>query len=59
MLDDGNSTLSVIYENDLNKVRNSTETVFKQKRLRDRIIGFLQPADMVALKGTNTFFNFA
>lgn len=56
---DDDSDLSIIYENETSVKVHNLESIFKQSKLRDRILKFLHPSDMIALRSTNKFFNFA
>lgn len=52
-----NGDYSVSFENSIKKP--NLEYVFKQKKLRDTLLSFLSPGDMIALRSTNKFFHFA
>lgn len=56
---DDNTHLSIIYENESSTKVHTLESIFKQSKLRDRILKFLDPSEMIALRSTNKFFNFA
>jgi len=50
--------LSIVYENESQRV-NNLESMFKNKKLRDRVLTFLNPSEMTTLRTTNKFFNFS
>lgn len=57
--DENNSTLSTIHENQKKNIKKASrlELLFKSKKMRGRIMEFLNPSDMIALKSTSNFFN--
>merc|ERR1712110_623595 len=59
--DENNTSLSAIHENTgaRQKQTSRLEMIFKSKKLRGRIMEFLCPSDMIALRSTASFFNFA
>lgn len=58
--DEYNTTLSAIHENqDITRRQSSRlETLFKSKKLRGRIMEFLGPSDMIALRSSCSSLNF-
>lgn len=52
------SNVSVDLENEYSKTY-TLQYVFKNKKLRNRVLDFLAPTDMVSLKSTNKFFHLA